>query len=212
LAHDSAALRQEQPRAPIAVAHVRRATQGALALRNTQPFVRELGGRLHLFAHNGMVPGIEAHRAFRTHRFRRVGDTDSEHAFCALMERLAPLWDAAPPAEAARLGVLRAFASELAELGPANFVYSDGDFVVAHGHRRRHDDGTIRAPGLHLLCRTCSVGTEFPSFSGLEIDPSSHQEVALVASVPLSREPWSALAEGELVVLRDGRVTSRLVG
>ncbi len=68
-------------RSATVVAHVRRATQGARMLRNTQPFARELGGRMHVFAHNGMLPGIEDDWRFSTRRFRRIGDTDSEHAF-----------------------------------------------------------------------------------------------------------------------------------
>ena len=41
------------------VAHIRKATQGEISLRNTQPFQRELGGRSHVFAHNGNLHNIE---------------------------------------------------------------------------------------------------------------------------------------------------------
>jgi len=57
---------------------------------------------MHLFAHNGMLPGIETNALFPTHRFRRIGETDSEHAFCALLERLAPLWEGGLPPFAMR--------------------------------------------------------------------------------------------------------------
>jgi glutamine amidotransferase len=185
-------LQDHDLRSEIAIAHVRRATQGAVLLRNSQPFARELGGRVHLFAHNGMLPGIEHDARFATRRFRRVGDTDSEHAFCALLERLAPLWDDLSPLDARR-AVIASFARDLRELGPANFLYTDGEVVFAHGDRRRTDDGAIRPPGLHLLCRHCAA-----------IDDGV--DAALVASVPLSPEPWRPLEEGELVVLRAGRV------
>jgi glutamine amidotransferase len=184
-------------RSEMVIAHIRRATQGELLLRNSQPFARELGGRVHLFAHNGMLPDIERDPRFTTRRFRRIGDTDSEHAFCALLDRLAPLWDAgtASPPLADRLGLIARFAAELRTLGPANFIYSDGDAVFAHGHRRRSDDGAIRPPGLHVLCRQCAAVED-----GVD--------VALVASVPLSDEPWRPLAEGEVVALREGRVVA----
>ncbi len=43
---------QEHPfRSPLVVSHVRRATQGQVATRNWQPFIRELGGAWHSFAH-----------------------------------------------------------------------------------------------------------------------------------------------------------------
>jgi len=202
-------IQEHPPRAPIAIAHVRKATQGPRVLRNTQPFSRELGGRMHLFAHNGMLPGIETNGLFPTHRFRRIGETDSEHAFCALLERLAPLWEDGLPPERDRLDEILGFAAELARLGPANFLYSDGDVVVAHGHRRKHEDGSIRAPGLHLLCRSCSSEHERPALAGVAIGPETEQEVALIASVALSHEAWSPLTEGEVIVLREGRVSAR---
>ena len=36
----------------LVLSHLRHATRGRLSLANTQPFARELGGRLHVFAHN----------------------------------------------------------------------------------------------------------------------------------------------------------------
>jgi glutamine amidotransferase len=204
-------LQQHDLRSATVLAHIRRATQGARLLRNTQPFTRELGGRAHLFAHNGMLPGIEDDRRFPSRRFQRIGDTDSEHAFCALMDRMAPLWELGVPTLDDRLAILAPFARELASAGPANFLYSDGDAIFAHGHRRRHDDGEIRAPGLHVLCRRCTAGDDHVDLAGVAIDPSAEQEVALLASVPLSKEHWEPLAEGEIVVLREGRVARRLM-
>ena len=203
-------LQRHDLRSSTVLAHIRRATHGARMLRNTQPFTRELGGRAHLFAHNGMLPGIEDDFRFPTRRFRRIGDTDSEHAFCALMDRMAPLWELGLPTLDDRIAMLAPFAAALASVGPANFVYSDGDAVFAHGHRRRHDDGEIRAPGLHVLCRRCTAGEDHVELAGVAIDPSAEQEVALLASVPLSREPWEPLAEGEIVALREGRVVRRV--
>ena len=68
------------------VAHIRKATQGRVALENTHPFVRELWGRYWVFAHNGDLKDF----APRLHgAFRPVGKTDSERAFCWLMQELA---------------------------------------------------------------------------------------------------------------------------
>jgi glutamine amidotransferase len=60
------------------ISHIRRATVGGNSLANTQPFARELGGRVHLFAHNGGFGGIDAQFARSAHRFHPVGETDSE--------------------------------------------------------------------------------------------------------------------------------------
>lgn len=205
-----ASMQEQRMRASIVVAHIRKATQGERLLRNTQPFSRELGGRIHLFAHNGMLPGIEDHASFPARRFQRVGQTDSEHAFCALLERLAPLWERGVPSLEERLAVVESFAAALRPLGPANFIYTDTDAVFAHGHRRKDRTGEIRPPGLHLLCRTCSPRDDGVAIAGVSIPHGADQEVALVASVPLSDEPWQSLAEGEIVVLREGRVVLRV--
>ena len=191
------------------VAHVRRATQGLACSRNTQPFTRELGGRLHVFAHNGMLPGIEDDPRFTTRRFRRIGDTDSEHAFCALLDSIAPLWEQGVPSLEDRIAEIGAFAATLRELGPANFIYTDGDAVFAHGHRRKDDRGEIRPPGLHFVCRTCTGESDGVALAGVSVGHDAEQQVALVASVPLSDERWEAVGEGELVVLREGRVVLR---
>src|SRR5262245_43024896 len=69
----------------LAVGHVRRRTRGNVALANTHPFVRELWGRHWVFAHNGTLPRV---RSRKLGRFRPIGNTDSEHAFCYLLETL----------------------------------------------------------------------------------------------------------------------------
>jgi glutamine amidotransferase len=178
-------------------------------LRNTQPFVRELGGRQHVFAHNGMLPGIEADGRCSVRRFRPIGDTDSEHAFCALLDRLAPLWERGVPSIDARVAEIGAFAATMRSLGPANFIYTDGDAVFAHGHRRKDDRGELRPPGLRFVCRTCREDSDDAALSGVALGHGAEQQVAIVASVPLSDERWEIVAEGELVVLREGRVVRR---
>ena len=191
----------------LVLSHIRKATLGSVASRNCQPFVRELGGAWHCFAHNGDLKGIAADRRFRAQGFRPVGETDSEMAFCALLDALRPLWSAAQvPPVARRRQVVDDFAANLRELGPANFIYCDGDALFAHAHRRHQNDGTIRAPGMWRLARHCPAGGELTA-EGLRIaSESGEQEVFLVASVPLTAEGWVALGEGELVVARQGRI------
>ena len=57
-----------------------------------------------------------------------------------------------------RLRVVAAFASDIRRLGLANFIYTDGDTIFLHGHKRKSPgDGVIRPPGLYFLCRSCEV-------------------------------------------------------
>ena len=186
--------------------HIRHATQGAVSLANTQPFVRELGGTTHVFAHNGQLDRI-VECAGAAWRFQPVGETDSEIAFCFLLEQLAPLWkDGAIPSLGARLAIVKEFASKMRALGPANFLYADGDALFAHGHRRCQADGAIRPPGLWRLRRCCTLDAD-----GV-IDPArpagaEGQELLLIASVPLTNENWTPFAEGEVIVVREGALS-----
>ena len=213
-ASDSACVRfiREHPFAsPLVVSHIRKATQGGPALRNCQPFLRELGGAMHVFAHNGHLAQRRLRDRLALGAFRPVGETDSEWAFCALLERMRKLWlgaRRAPPLER-RFPIVARFAREIRDLGPANFLYADGDALFAHGDRRVHADG-IRPPGLHLLSRRCRAGEARLVTEGLSIESSDgEQNVVLFASVPLTKESgWKPLGEGQLICARRGKVTS----
>lgn len=202
-------------RSRLVIAHTRKATRGTRSYPNAQPFVRELAGRAHLFAHNGDLPGILKSSAFQADRFNPIGETDSEFAFCVLLDRMAAIWTVpgAVPTLRQRFLIVSWFAGELRKLGPANFLYSDGDMLFAHGHRRKHaDTGKIEAPGLVSVQRRCQHDTIGSPASGLSIR-GDNQQVALFASVPLTKEPWVPLAEGELVAVCGGQLAARqLVG
>jgi predicted glutamine amidotransferase len=194
-----------RPHSRIVIAHIRHATQGRIALANTQPLIRELGGRIHVFAHNGMLTGIEGTVGFSCRRFRPVGETDSEVAFCGLLEMMAPLWADHVPSVRERLQFVAQYAAELCLLGPANFLYSDGELLFAHGHRRTQTDDQIAPPGLTALTRRCPAQRDSLPAAGVRLDAEpGPQTLTLFASVPLTDEEWRPLAEGEIVVVRDG--------
>ena len=190
----------------LVLCHIRKATQGDVASRNCQPSLRELGGAWHSFAHNGNLKDLQDDPRFKTGSYQPVGETDSEYAFCALLERMQNLWHSDQrPTYAARLAVVQLFAAELRNLGPANFLYCDGEVLFAHAHQRHHADGTIRAPGLWRLARHCAEGGVFEG-SGLQVSArGAEQDVMLIASVPLSHENWEPLAEGTVLGVRLGR-------
>ena len=94
-------------------------------------------------------------------------------------------------------------------LGPANFLYSDGDLLFAHGHRRKHaDTGRVEAPGLVFLQKHCQNGQRGIVANGISIQ-GDDQLVTLFASVPLTNERWEPLAEGELVTVARGQLAAR---
>jgi len=200
-------LEAQGPSTVLAISHIRRATRGVVALSNTQPFVREVAGRMHVFAHNGNLPGIERSGNLAFGLCRPLGETDSEHAFCALLERVRGLWDSTqlPPLDK-RLAVVEELAADLRKLGPANFLYADGDALFAHGHRRiQSATGAVSPPGLFLLSRRCVDAEQAVHATGLTLAPG-YQDMLLVASVPLTQGDWRPLAEGEIVAVSAGQV------
>ncbi|HEX3141052.1 MAG TPA: class II glutamine amidotransferase, partial [Rhizobacter sp.] len=95
------------------IAHIRKATQGAVNLQNCHPFVRELWGRYWVFAHNGDLQDFEPqlHSSFRP-----VGQTDSERAFCWIMQELAKSHAGVPSVQELTL-TLRELAAQIAKHG-----------------------------------------------------------------------------------------------
>ena len=191
----------------LVISHLRMATSGAVCLQNTQPFSREMGGRMHLFAHNGDLPNIHARRDLPLSFHRPIGDTDSELAFCHLMHLLREIWlDDAVPSLSDRYRILVAFAGRIRPLGPANFIYSDGEYLFVHGDKRSQPGREgFHPPGLYWICRTCIPGAQRKRLPGIDlVFEGGEQKVALAASVPLTEEQWSPLGEGEIRIFKAG--------
>jgi glutamine amidotransferase len=176
------------------IAHIRKATQGRVALENTHPFVRELWGRYWIFAHNGDLKGF----APRLHAaFRPVGQTDSERAFCWLMQELAKAHAGLPPvAELTR--TLRELVPRVAAHGSFNALLSNGEALWAHCSTRLHHV-LRRHPFTRASLQDDDVSVDFAAVT----TPSDR--VAVVVTEPLTRdEHWVAFAPGEIRVYVEG--------
>ena len=177
------------------IAHIRKATQGRVTLANTHPFVRELWGRYWVFAHNGDLKGF----APRLHgAFRPVGETDSELAFCWLMQELAKAHASVPGIEELTR-TLRELARVPAAHGTFNFMLSNGQALWAHCSTH-----------LHHLVRQHPFATASLHDDDVTVDfahlTSPSDRVAIVVTEPLTRdEPWLAFAPGELRVFEGGQ-------
>ena len=176
------------------IAHIRKATQGRVALENTHPFVRELWGRYWVFAHNGDLKDFRP----RLHgQFRPVGDTDSEHAFCWLMQELAKAHAGVPAVDELSC-TLRELLPQLHRHGTFNMLLSNGQALWAHNSTR-----------LHWLVRQHPFGAASLRDDDVTVDfahvTTPQDRVAVIATEPLTDdEPWTAFAPGELRVFVDG--------
>ena len=188
----------------LVVSHIRRATSGCAELRNTHPFTREVFGRLHSFAFNGNIPGVFELDLIMD-RFSPLGETDGEYAFCWLLERISGLVDNSDWEQ--KTDILKMFGDQLAQMGPANFLYSDSLRLYAFASRRSHSDG-IRSPGLYYNKRHCKQAQNAMPWTGLSIQSSADQEQELnvIASVPLSENDWIPFEENQLMVFEKGEL------
>ena len=176
------------------VAHIRKATQGRVTLANTHPFVRELWGRYWVFAHNGDLKGF----APRLHgAFRPVGETDSERAFCWLMQELAKA-HASVPTTLELTATLRELAPLPAAHGSFNFTLSNGQALWAHCSTNLHH--IVRQhPFTRASLQDDDVTVDFAAHT------SASDRVAVIVTEPLTKdEAWTAFASGELRVFVDG--------
>ena len=172
-----------------------------------QPFSRELWGRVHVLDHNGDLGAGLCHNTAAAARYRPIGETDSEAAFCLLLERLAAGADP-KPADAVDVifELFAAFALQMRKKGPANIIYASNGQLLVHADRRTKAPGVIEPPGLWLLERHCSNGAstavtgEAVQLAGKDVD------VALIASVPLTKESWQPLEQGSVLQLEHGCV------
>jgi len=189
------------------ISHIRHATVGPRALKNTQPFSRELGGQRHVFCHNGDLQCI--FQEIQTTRFKPIGDTDSELAFCYLLEQLQTLWNRGEPTLESRIEVIEKVFNKFSEWGPANFLYSDADYLYAYANKRTQANGEIKPPGIYYLKRHCGIGSNTNKFPSVELNnkidiKGSQQRLVLFASVPLSDENWIPFKPNQLIVSKNG--------
>lgn len=202
-----------QHRSRCVISHIRKATQGDRALRNTQPFSRQLHGFRHVFCHNGNLVDIRKKVVLK--QYDPIGETDSEYAFCYLMTQVETLWRTGRPALAQRVALVKSVFDLLAELGPANFLYCDGEYLYAYANRRIQSSGRVEPPGMYYLQRDCECDEETQALTGLELTDTGgypRQTIVLFASVPLSKEPWIPLQPKQLIVASRGLLKGKSPG
>lgn len=174
-----ALLADHDPKSKAVIAHIRKANPAVFgrASANTHPFEREWKGRSWVFAHNGKLPDLDRGDACPFGHYRPVGATDSELAFCLIMNALvrasAPGDDRPSPDRL--VGTIWPVVETLADLGEFNFILGDGEYLYAHAHTN-----------LYVLQET------------------GGEDVILLATAPLTDEPWRRLPAGRIHVFGDG--------
>jgi glutamine amidotransferase len=185
----------------LAIAHVRKRTRGKVSLANTHPFVRELWGRHFTFAHNGTVRGV---RRLPTGRFRPIGNTDSEYAFCVMLDRLRSTFRDYPRDREALWKAVARIGRTLGHRGTFNFLMGDGSHLYARC-----------ATKLCYIIRKAPFRVATLADDDIEIDFSEvttpRDRVAVVATAPLTRdEAWTHGEPGSMWVFHRGALRATL--
>ena len=112
------------------IAHIRKATQGHILLENCHPFMRELWGRHWIFAHNG---DLKDYAPEFNGVYQPVGTTDSELAFCALLQGLRDAFPGAqPPLDELFDALETVLTRDITQFGVFNFLMSNGQALFSH--------------------------------------------------------------------------------
>ncbi|MES2583951.1 MAG: class II glutamine amidotransferase [Pseudomonadota bacterium] len=178
------------------VAHVRKATVGGVTLENCHPFVRELWGRYWVFAHNGDLKDFNPtlHGAFKP-----VGETDSELAFCWLLQELNKSHFGVPSVEELT-HTLRELVPRIAKHGTFNFLLSNGQALWTHASTKLHYVQR-QHPFAHVQLKDEDVKVDLAELN------SPEDRLVIVVTEPLTtNENWVAMEPGEFKVFVDGSV------
>lgn len=183
------------------IAHIRKATQGTITLENSHPFMRELWGRQWIFAHNGDLYDFQPEL---TGRFMPVGNTDSELAFCFVLDQLVAAFGYEPPCLEQVFELLAKISPQVAEFGTFNFCMSNGQALFAYATSK-----------LHWLVREYPFQQAHLIDLDVQVDFSqvttADDRVAVITTEPLTaNEQWTAFGAGELILFAQGRPVRQL--
>jgi predicted glutamine amidotransferase len=183
------------------IAHIRKATQGRNVLENSHPFLREMWGRHWIFAHNGDL--LDYAPDLANTRYHPVGTTDSERAFCTLLEGLSSTFPGAQPPLPELFERVAELTREITSHGVFNFLMSNGQALFAHCSTH-----------LYYLVRQWPFSTAHLIDEDLSIDFAQYttpeDRVAVIATQPLTdNEQWTRCEPGELLMFKCGEVAAR---
>lgn len=175
-------LAQRGVKSTAVVAHIRKANPSVFgrAIANTHPFEREWNGRSWVFAHNGKLPDLPREAVGPEARFQPLGETDSELAFCVLLNAIARRVEKEGVLTPHTLvATIQPVVRRLVEFGEFNFILSDGEHIYVHAHTR-----------LHVLNPNRSIQND--------------QRLVVLATEPLTDDRWQALRSDRIHVYRQG--------
>ncbi|MHA1301275.1 MAG: class II glutamine amidotransferase [Candidatus Helarchaeota archaeon] len=171
------------------IAHIRRASHGNVSLRNTHPFQREFFGKPWVFAHNGTVFERPELRNFKLNYYFPIGQTDSELAFCYILDRLRNKGHKTTKGEIIDSIMSSINAIDVGAFG-FNFLMSDTEYLYAYRGKR----------GPTLYFTNHSIGNADKS---IIISTKKLKESGINGK-------WVLMRRGELIIIKEGVILQDL--
>ena len=180
------------------ISHIRQANRGGVSLENTHPFGRELWGSNWTYAHNGQLSDYE--QAITTERFIPIGQTDSELAFCWLLEKMAQQFPTQPTDSRLLFDFLLQQCDFLRTFGVFNMLLSNGEFVFAYCTNNLTWI-TRRAPFGKAKLIDTDVVIDFQQ------ETTPFDVVTVIATKPLTNdEAWQKMTTGAMIMFCEGEL------
>ena len=201
-----------EPESKIFISHVRRSTAGIRSYLNTHPFYRKLtmDGVRHewVFAHNGTLETVEKLKLVRN---TPLGETDSEHAFCYILdwieEKEIQEWN-------------KSTFDEMQDLlcvindrtNTFNCLLSDGELLFCYSDENQHNGG------LRYVLRNFPFGSvdlihhddKLGAIEIRSVDLDSHankeRQGYIIVTRELTNEDWIEFEPGQLIVYKNGSI------
>jgi predicted glutamine amidotransferase len=185
----------------IVISHIRQANVGAVCLLNTHPFSRLLWDKTWSYAHNGQ---LEDAIALPITLYHPLGHTDSERAFCWIIEQLQARLGESEPSLDEISTILSELALQLKSRGVFNMMLSDGVRLYCFCTTKLHWI-TRRAPFKKATLSDEDVIIDFKEVT------TDKDVVTVIATQPLTHdETWQQMEEGELCVFEGGEVVCQI--
>ena len=180
------------------ISHIRQANRGGVSLENTHPFSRELWGYNWTYAHNGQLSDYE--QSITSKRFVPIGQTDSELAFCWLLDKLAQRFETEPTCPDQLFEYLNQQCDYLRQFGVFNMLLSNGEYVFAYCTNNLCWS-TRRAPFGKAKLIDTDVIIDFQK------ETTPFDVVTVIATKPLTNdEAWHKMGVGGMAMFRYGEL------
>lgn len=168
-------------KAKTTIAHIRKATIGEVNISNCHPFERKLWNKSLLFCHNGDLKNF---KPSLSSRFTPEGNTDSELAFCKLVQDLSNSFPDLEPNQEELFEWLHSASLNIAKHGTFNIILSNGEWLY-----------TFCSTHLTYVSRRYPFRKIEFTDTQIEVDLSAHNDqedqMIIIATHPLTRnEIW----------------------